>query len=117
MRMWMVNPRVMCRQHLLGEHVEHHMFVGSINKGLAMTGYIEKNLLEPMSLSDRHAALVEEMERRGYNHKSPLPPADIDYLPFSEKFAKVDIQSAQEDLRSRCPECAALMTEEENRLA
>ena len=22
MRMWMVNPKIMCRKHLLGEHVE-----------------------------------------------------------------------------------------------
>jgi hypothetical protein len=30
MRMWMVNPRIMCGNHLLGEHLETHMFYGII---------------------------------------------------------------------------------------
>ena len=38
MRMWMVPVQYMCRKHLLGEHVEHHMLVGSIHKGLSMRG-------------------------------------------------------------------------------
>lgn len=44
MRMWMVPPELMCRQHLLGEHVELHMFVGAINKGtsvVTLPGYCE----------------------------------------------------------------------------
>jgi Pyrimidine dimer DNA glycosylase len=32
MRMWLVDPRLMCSQHLLGEHVELHMLVGSLNR-------------------------------------------------------------------------------------
>ena len=46
MRMWMVDPRIMCRQHLLGEHVEIHMFVGAISRGKSVKGYLEKGLLE-----------------------------------------------------------------------
>ncbi len=76
MRQWMCDPRIMCRQHLLGEHVEHHMFMGSIVKGLDMSGYLKLNLLEPASLFKRHDELVDEMGKRGYNHRSPLlcPP-------------------------------------------
>jgi hypothetical protein len=29
--MWMVDPRIMCRNHLLGEHAEIHMFVWNID--------------------------------------------------------------------------------------
>jgi len=28
MRMWMLNPKALCRKHLMGEHVEIHMLVG-----------------------------------------------------------------------------------------
>lgn len=31
MRMWMVDPKIMCRKHLLGEHLELHMLAGCIN--------------------------------------------------------------------------------------
>jgi hypothetical protein len=100
----MVDPRIMCRKHLLGEHVEHHMFVGAINKGKNIAGFLLKNLLEPLSLLYRHAALVEEMERRGYKHKSPLP------LPIFAKddqrlLFQIDKDSAQAELIRRCPEC------------
>lgn len=104
MRQWMVDPKIMCRKHLLGEHVEHHMFVGTINKGISIAGYLRDNLLEPASLHDRHAELVLEMERRGYNHKSPMPD-DITVKP-EEAFVTIDKESALKELLRRCPECA-----------
>ena len=58
MRMWMVNPRIMCRQHLLGEHVEIHMFIGTINRRKSVQGYLEKGLLEIHNLYNRHEDLV-----------------------------------------------------------
>ena len=36
MRMWNVDPKLMCNKHLLGEHVEMHMFFGTIQKGISM---------------------------------------------------------------------------------
>lgn len=62
MRMWMVNPRIMCRQHLLGEHVEIHMFIGTLNRKKSVKGYLEKGLLEIHNLYARHEILVEEMK-------------------------------------------------------
>lgn len=73
MRMWMVNPKIMCRKHLLGEHVECHMFVGTLNQGKSVNGYLRKGLLEIKSLHYRHKELVIEMKKRGYKHKSELP--------------------------------------------
>jgi hypothetical protein len=72
MRMWMVNPRIMCRQHLLGEHAEIHMFIGTINRRKSVRGYLEKGLLEVHNLYNRHEELVREMKRRKYNHYSEL---------------------------------------------
>lgn len=110
MRQWMVDPRIMCRKHLLGEHVEHHMFVGAINKGTSLDGFLLKNLLEPLSLLDRHAALADEMGRRGYNHNSPLP------LPMFEKgdqrlLFTIDKAEALTELVRRCPDCRSRLNE------
>jgi hypothetical protein len=68
----MVDPKNMCRKHLLGEHVECHMFVGTIRRGKSVHGYLEKGLLEMHNLQNRHDELVVEMERRGYKHNSPM---------------------------------------------
>ncbi len=101
MRMWMVNPRIMCRQHLLGEHVEHHMFVGTIQRGIGLSGYLENNLLEMESLATRHDELVVEIEARGYRHRSPLPAVSP---PFH---GKIDREASLAELIRRCPICAA----------
>ncbi len=36
----MVDPTIMCRNHLLGEHVEIHMFVGTIDQGQSVRGFL-----------------------------------------------------------------------------
>ena len=87
----MLTPRILCRKHLMGEHVEHHMFVGSVNKHRRLDGFVRNNLVEPKKFQERHQALVEEMEARGYNHKSPLPECDISYLPLEVQNATVDV--------------------------
>jgi hypothetical protein len=100
--MWMVDPNLMCRKHLLGEHVEIHMFVGSINKGINIQTYIDTNLCEPNSIVERHNSLVKEMKSRGYNHNSPLPKF------YYNDDTKVDIDKSYKDLVSRCKECKQL---------
>jgi len=101
MRQWMVDPKIMCRQHLLGEHLEHHMFVGTILKGGDITGFLANNLLEPSSLAIRHSQLVEEMKRRGYNHHSPLPHFETVECPATF----IDRSASLDELLRRCPEC------------
>lgn len=107
MRMWLVDPKIMCRKHLLGEHVEHHMFVGTINKKLNMRGYANNNLIEPQKLQERHLELVDEMISRGYNHNSPLDEVDLSYLDEDIQMAIVDVDSSLKEILRRCPECAA----------
>ncbi len=100
MRMWKVNPKNMCRKHLLGEHVEMHMFIGVINKGKSLAGYINTGLVEIDQIIIRHNELVEEMKNRGYNHKSPI---NIDYkLP---SLGQVNILSNEKELKHRCKDC------------
>jgi len=103
MRMWMVNPEFLCRRHLLGEHVECHMFVGTLNKKKSVRGYLKNKLLEIHNLRKRHDALVKEMEKRGMKHKSPLP--DFDCYECGE----VDVNENEEELNRRCPFCRRRM--------
>lgn len=101
MRMWMVNPRIMCRQHLLGEHVEIHMFIGTINRGKSVKGYLEKGLLEVHNLYNRHEELVKEMKQRKYNHYSEINKK----WKFVEKVGIIDKEKNLNELISRCSKC------------
>lgn len=105
MRMWMCNPSFMCTQHLLGEHVECHMFAGTLNRKLSMQGYIENNLFEPKSLRTRHDALAVEIEKRGGVHSSPLQDFAISYLPPEQQIATINRETALHELLRRCPRC------------
>ena len=104
MRQWLVDPKMLCRKHLLGEHVESHMFIGTLKKGNSIKGYIDKGLYEPSKIYSRHEELVIEMKNRGYNHKSDLPIITIPKIQ-----GKVDIKGNIEELKKRCPECKKLI--------
>jgi len=116
MRMWMVPPALLCQQHLLGEHVETHMFLGAVRKGKNLGGYMRRNQFFPEELKPRHDALAAEMLRRGLKHNSPLmtQAGDVEQLlpytydpenPGQPDTAHVD--EALRDLRTRCLKCAA----------
>ena len=109
MRQWFLLSRLLCGQHLRGEHFEHHKFLGNIKKGRSVRGYIEKNFLVPQYLNKRHDEIVEEMEHRGYNHRSPLEDV-TPYLDTWMKGIKMNsfaINDAWCDLVSRCDLCKA----------
>lgn len=101
MRMWMLPPEIMCRKHLLGEHVEMHMLVGTLRKGISTQGYVDNQLVELDKIRERHDALVAEMEIRGYNHKSPLP----EIPPIVGEIGIVDRQENLREICRRCPDC------------
>lgn len=102
-RMWMVEPSVLCRQHLLGEHKELHQLVGAIRKGRwnVIEGHANLGQVETRSIIERHDELVLEMTRRGMNHKSPLPPFE------ASDFGEVDVLDSLLDLTDRCKRCRA----------
>ena len=106
MRMWMVAPKLMCRKHLLGEHLEIHMLNGSLKNGKSIAGFLEKKLLEPTALVYRHRELVREMLKRGYKHDSLLVP-----VSGLKKFSafKVDRVASLKELTTRCKACADLL--------
>ena len=104
MRMWMINPKHLCRRHLLGEHVELHMMVATLNRRppVSVVGYIRNGLIELNQITKRHGALVKEIERRGYNHQSPLPEYTISDRLF---YGRVNRSRSYRDLLERCSGC------------
>lgn len=105
MRMWMVDPALMCRQHLLGEHVEIHMLYSHLKAGRRIDGFLHDGLLEPGSIETRHAVLASEMVRRGYRHQSPLTRP----IEWEGKWRHgyVNIQESLKELHRRCAACKA----------
>lgn len=106
MRQWLVDPRMLCNKHLLGEHLEHHMMIGSIIKKRSIAGFIEKGLIDPQTIYKRHNQLIKEMKSRGMNHQSPLP---VVALPKVK--GRVNIDANILDLQNRCTSCRKLIKE------
>src|SRR3989344_8864139 len=99
MRMWLVNPKLMCDKHLLGEHVELHMLVGSLNKSKNIEGFIKKGLIETSKINSRHKEIVKEMLSRGFKHQSNLPK-------FKHKNqGSMNKVKSLEELMKRCKRC------------
>lgn len=109
MRMWNVDVKKMCRKHLLGEHVEMHMFVSSVKNGKSLQGFINTGLVEVHNIKKRHDELVQEMLFRGYKHKTPLNYEDF-YVAGS-----VDIEENERELSRRCCYCALPLTKSEEK--
>jgi len=74
-RIWDIDPRRLCRVHLLGEHRELHGLWSILTQG--KRGYrnhpeVRRWEGKLAALFARHEALVAEMARRGYAHATPL---------------------------------------------
>lgn len=105
----MVDPKFLCQKHLCGEHLECHMFLGTIKKGKKIDGYLNNNLFEPESLKIRHDVLADEMVDREYNHKTPMSSCDVENcvntLNKKLREVRIDKNISFNDLISRCLEC------------
>jgi len=106
MRMWQIDPKLLCRKHLLGEHNEIHKNKHNFEKHHSIYGRIFPIvLIEPQNMKLRHDELVEEMIRRGYNHNSPYELPNLSYLPDNQRYAKADLGYNFADLFDRCDDC------------
>jgi hypothetical protein len=77
MRIWDLNPKYLCRKHLLAEHRELHGLWNILTKHGSKGGYSRhpetlRWVGKQKALYLRHKALVEEFAERGYQHKTPL---------------------------------------------
>jgi len=98
MRIWDISPERLCRNHLLGEHRElHAIWSILINNKKGYSKHPEtirwKGKLKALYL--RHEKLVHEMEKRGFNHNSPL---DINYAKGKD-YQDVYVDSIDEQRR------------------
>lgn len=105
MRMWNVDPALLCRAHLLGEHRELHALVGSILKGISIEGYIKSPtsgecLVEVHNIISRHEALHAEMHKRWETPYSPLK----EFVPW-ETPGVINAELNRVRLRLNCPHC------------
>ena len=116
MRQWLVNPIILCNKHLLGEHVEHHMFIGTLKRNISIKGYIDNNLIQPNSLVSRHNTLCDELLRRKYIKTKKIFEHNslIDFNEYLVLFNSLKIeyqnyiinqQSSLDDLINRCSQC------------
>ena len=94
----MVDPKYMCDRHLLGEHVECHMFAGCLDKNKSLAGYVRNNLFDVASLTERHNRLAGEMKSRGFLHKSALGV-------YQGQSTPIDVSSSFNNLMHRCARC------------
>ena len=107
MRIWDVDPALLCRQHLLGEHRELHGLWNILVH--AKTGYSrhpETRRWEGKlaALYERHEALVTEMTKRGYNHASALDAALATGSNIQDSFVDEPVRQL-EILRAKPCEC------------
>ena len=109
MRIWDVEPQLLCRSHLLGEHRELHGLWNILVHGkIGYSRHPETRRWEGKlaALYNRHEALVREMTQRGYNHHSPLDAAHASGSATQDIF--IDSVERQRDiLRGKPCDCLA----------
>jgi len=114
----MVEPKLLCRKHLLGEHVEHHMFLGTLKKNISVGGYLRDGLLDILSLKTRHDALVAEMISRGYRHHSATETTNEQLIAYAEQWKHIpsciNVETNLAELCRRCPDCKSRIEAQRN---
>lgn len=100
MRMWMVSPKIMCVQHLIGEYREILMLVGTLRLKKSIAGYVKNGLIEIKNMIPRHNELREEMINRNYKPKIIIVESDLvlDYLTEEQLNCYVDREKSLNDL-------------------
>lgn len=101
-RVWDVDPAILCRQHLLGEHRELHGLWNILTLGKQGYSHHPETVRwegRLKALHARHQALVAEMARRGYRHASPLDARLATGRAVQERF--VDPPGRQLDILRR----------------
>jgi len=106
MRMWMIDPILMCDAHLNEEHSSIHQLQRHIRDGhkldVILSGHVE-----PQNAHTRHDLLASEMVRRGHNHRSPVTASQLE-VP-SEFHKVVDRTASFIELMRSCYKCKQQM--------
>lgn len=109
----MIDPELMCMQHIAGEHRELHALKGSLERTKPkydncgkhrknLTTLAKDGLIELKSLKERHEELAKYLE----NHDSPIGEIPTtEYLPEDVARAEVNKEKAIRDLIDRPGAC------------
>lgn len=102
-RQWLAIPERMCRNHLLGEHFEAHIFVKKMEKSHSLEGFRRGSMFfgaEYVKL--RHDILAEQIA----GHKTPLEITDQMRLEYPLiRPTEKDFTKSLADLLGRCTKC------------
>ena len=110
MRIWDVEPALLCRKHLLSEHRELHGLWNILvhnKRGYSQHPETKRWVGKQKALFDRHEALVLELTNRGYNHSSPLDAFHATGSSIQDVF--IDSPERQLELLRQKP-CDCLLT-------
>lgn len=103
MRMTKVDPRCLCRKHLVAEHIDMHLFMDWYKKKKNLSGYLRNGTLELHSIHDRHEALALELRRRGLEHNTPM-------IRYCLQFAgHIDLKESYVRQTKKCKACGDRM--------
>ena len=89
MRIWDIEPSLLCREHLLGEHRELHAvwtILTQDKRGYANHPETLRWRGRLAALYRRHESLVEEMTSRGYRHRTPLDASLAQGLALQDQY-------------------------------
>ena len=107
MRIWDIEPSLLCRQHLLGEHAELHALWSILTADKA--GYANHPETarwrgKLMALYIKHEEIVAEMTRRGYVHRSTLPTSEATGAAVQHEFVDT-VEEQKRLLRAKGCHC------------
>ena len=112
MRIWDIEPKYLCRKHLLAEHRELHGLWNILTIHGGKGGYAHhpetvRWIGKTVALFHRHEVLITEFARRGYRHRTPLDET----LASGKNYQDIYINSISEQkilLQNKPCECFIL---------
>lgn len=109
MRIWDIDPRYLCRNHLLAEHRELHGLWNILTIHGGKGGYSRHPETlrwsgKRKALYLRHEALAKEFSRRGYFHHTPLDKSLADGSAIQDLFIN-SIEDQREILKHKPCDC------------
>ncbi len=104
MKMWSILPATMCDQHILGEHVDMHVFADWMrHRREEPWHYIKNGMVNVNAVTSRHDVLAEEMVKRSRTHNSPAITFTI--WRFHRTHDELDLIANIAALHALCAAC------------
>jgi len=105
MRMWLIDPRLLCMKHLKLEHKDLHSIVKNLNSGINLDLYIVRGDIDPSNVFTRHEIVEQELQLRGVYTNSPLHKFECKALETWYGKVNINLGRSLSDLSSACPSC------------